>query len=444
MVVGNEIITRLQQIPVARVSGHISAIKGLLLEAKGLRLPVGQLCQIHLQQSKRTVEAEVVGFDAGYQYLMPLSTSMDGLTEGDRIIPVSRNHTMRVGNELLGRVVDALGNPLDEGALELKDQIPLHSPPVNPMARKPVDQSLSVGVRAVDSLLTLGKGQRMGLFAGSGVGKSTLLGMMTRNTKADVTVVGLIGERSREVKEFVDNVLGAQGRSKAVVVAAPGDESPVRRTRAALYCHRIAEYFRDQGKTVLLLMDSLTRFAQAHREVALAVGEAPASRGFPPSVFSKIPVLLERAGTGTGEGAITAIYTVLAESDDMNDPVVDTARSILDGHIVLSRELAERGHFPAIDLEASLSRTMPQLVPEAQLQGAQLFRRYYARYNEFKELLAIGAYQAGADTELDQAIEKRPVMERFLQQSRFETVDQQNSIKQLTDMWQPARSAVNG
>ena len=439
---GAELFKRLRTVPIARVSGQVSGVKGLLLEAKGLKLPVGQLCNIHMQDGRR-VEAEVVGFDQGCQYLMPLSSSMEGLTAGDRIMPVSRKHSMLVGDALLGRIVDALGNPLDGRPLELNEQIPLHTPSVNPMSRQAISESLDVGVRAIDGLVTLGKGQRMGLFAGSGVGKSTLLGMMTRNTQADITVVGLIGERSREVKEFVDQVLGSEGQSKAIVVAAPGDESPVRRTRAALYCHRIAEYFRDQGKTVLLLMDSLTRYAQAHREIALAVGEAPASRGFPPSVFSKIPTLLERAGTGSGSGAITAIYTVLAEGDDMNEPVVDTARSILDGHIVLSRELAERGHFPAIDLDASLSRTMLQLISKEHDFSAQHFRRHYQRYNEFKELLAIGAYQAGADPELDRAIEKRPLMERYLQQSRFETVDQKNSIKQLIDMWQPVSASAD-
>ncbi|WP_257280611.1 FliI/YscN family ATPase [Endozoicomonas sp. ISHI1] len=434
MSLSDELIQKLKSVPVAKMSGRISAIKGLLLEAKGLRLPIGQLCHINMQ-SGRQVEAEVVGFDGASQFLMPLSTTMEGLAAGDRIIPVSLNHTMPVGEELLGRVVDAMGKPLDSNVLSLSDRISIHSSPLNPMSRKPVDEPLEVGVRVIDSLLTLGKGQRVGLFAGSGVGKSTLMGMMTRNTRADVTVVGLIGERSREVKEFVDQILGMEGREKAVVVASPGDESPVRRIRAALYCHQIAEYFRDQGKTVLLLMDSLTRYAQAHREIALAVGEAPAAKGFPPSVFSKIPILLERAGTGIGEGSVTAIYTVLAEGDDMQEPVVDTARSILDGHIVLSRELAERGHFPAIDLEASISRTMSQLITEEHEKCAQAFRRYHNRYNEFRELMAIGAYKPGADTELDKAIEHRPQMERFLQQSRYEQVDLSGSIEQLINIW---------
>ncbi|WOG29085.1 FliI/YscN family ATPase [Endozoicomonas sp. 8E] len=436
MPLSDDLIEKLKTVPVAKLSGKISAIKGLLLEAQGLRLPIGQLCHINMR-SGRQVEAEVVGFDGASQFLMPLSTTMEGLAAGDRIIPVSLNHTMPVGEELLGRVVDAMGKPLDSSALTLSDRISIHSPPLNPMIRRPVDEPLEVGVRVIDSLLTLGKGQRVGLFAGSGVGKSTLMGMMTRNTRADVTVVGLIGERSREVKEFVDQILGMEGREKAVVVASPGDESPVRRIRAALYCHQIAEYFRDQGKSVLLLMDSLTRYAQAHREIALAVGEAPAAKGFPPSVFSKIPILLERAGTGTGEGSVTAIYTVLAEGDDMQEPVVDTARSILDGHIVLSRELAERGHFPAIDLEASISRTMSQLITEEHETCAQVFRRYHARYNEFRELMAIGAYKPGADPELDKAIEHRPQMERFLQQSRYEQVDLSGSVQQLINIWQP-------
>ncbi|MGB1271851.1 MAG: FliI/YscN family ATPase, partial [Endozoicomonas sp.] len=377
------------------------------------------------------------GFNDKSLFLMSLSNRIEGVSAGNRILPVSVNHQLTVGRELLGRVVDALGNPLDDRSLSLSDTASFSPPPMNPLQRTAVDQPLMVGVRAIDGLLTLGQGQRVGLFAGSGVGKSTLLGMMTRNTQADVTVVGLIGERSREVREFVDHTLGAEGLSRAVVVAAPGDESPIRRIRAALYCHRIAEYFRDQGKSVLLLMDSLSRFAQAQREVALAAGESPASRGYPPSVFSKIPLLLERAGPGVGKGSITAVYTVLADGDDMKDPVVDSARSILDGHIVLSRELAERGHYPAIDLEQSLSRVMPQVTSQRHQCSALQFRRYHARYNEFRELLAIGAYQEGADRELDRAIEQRPMMEQFLQQSRFEQVDSLHSIQQLESLWQP-------
>ena len=430
---GDNLINRLRSVPVATVTGRVASINGLLLEATGIKLPVGQLCRIR-SRSGSEFDAEVIGFDKKQSFLMSLSTHQEGISPGDLIIPAAVNKSLPIDSGLIGRVIDAMGQPLDNQPLVVNERIPALPHPINPMRRRAVDTPQYVGIRAIDGLLTLGKGQRVGLLAGSGVGKSTLLGMMTRNTQADITVVGLIGERSREVKEFVENTLGAEGLARTIVVAAPGDESPVRRIRAASYCHRIAEYFRDQGKSVLLLMDSLTRYAQAHREVALATGEAPASRGFPPSVFSKIPILLERSGTGSGNGAITAVYTVLADGDDLMDPIVDSARSVLDGHIVLSRELAEKGHYPAIDLDKSLSRVMTQVVDEHHQKNARTFRRFYARYNQFQELMAIGAYQAGADLELDRAIELRPSMEQFLQQSRFEQVNPEDSTQLLNRM----------
>lgn len=440
---GDTLINRLRCVPVATVTGKIASINGLLLEATGIKLPVGQLCRIR-SRSGEEFDAEVVGFNKNQSFLMSLSTHQDGLAPGDLIIPAAANKSIPIDSGLIGRVIDAMGQPLDNRPLVINGRIPALPQPINPMHRRAVDTPQYVGIRAIDGLLTLGQGQRVGLLAGSGVGKSTLLGMMTRNTQADVTVVGLIGERSREVKEFVENTLGAEGLARTIVVAAPGDESPVRRIRAASYCHRIAEYFRDQGKSVLLLMDSLTRYAQAHREVALAMGEAPASRGFPPSVFSKIPILLERSGTGSGNGAITAVYTVLADGDDLMDPIVDSARSVLDGHIVLSRELAEKGHYPAIDLDKSLSRVMPQVVDERHRENAGHFRRYYARYNQFQELMAIGAYQAGADLELDRAIELRPSMEQFLQQSRFEQVNPKDSTQLLNRMMSKKEVLTHG
>ncbi len=430
---GDTLINRLRSVPVATVTGRVASINGLLLEATGIKLPVGQLCRIR-SRSGSEFDAEVIGFNKKQSSLMSLSAHQDGISPGDLIIPAAANKSVPIDSGLIGRVIDAMGQPLDNQPLVVNERIPALPHPINPMHRRAVDTPQYVGIRAIDGLLTLGKGQRVGLLAGSGVGKSTLLGMMTRNTQADITVVGLIGERSREVKEFVENTLGAEGLARTIVVAAPGDESPVRRIRAASYCHRIAEYFRDQGKSVLLLMDSLTRYAQAHREVALAMGEAPASRGFPPSVFSKIPILLERSGTGSGNGAITAVYTVLADGDDLMDPIVDSARSVLDGHIVLSRELAEKGHYPAIDLDKSLSRVMTQVVDEHHQANARTFRRFYARYNQFQELMAIGAYQAGADLELDRAIELRPSMEQFLQQSRFEQVNPEDSTQLLNRM----------
>lgn len=437
------LIERLRAVSVATVTGRVASVNGLLLEATGMKLPVGQLCRIR-SRSGDELDAEVVGFNKNQTLLMSLSPHHDGVSPGDLIIPGRTSQTIAVDNGLIGRVVDAMGQPLDNSPLVVNGRIPALPQPLNPMHRNVIDRPLFVGVRAVDGLLTMGQGQRIGLLAGSGVGKSTLLGMMTRNTKADVTVVGLIGERSREVKEFVEQTIGPEGLARTVVVAAPGDESPVRRIRAAVYCHRIAEYFRDQGKSVLLLMDSLTRYAQAHREVALAMGEPPASRGFPPSVFRKIPVLLERSGPGSDAGSITAVYTVLADGDDMMDPIVDSARSVLDGHIVLNRELAEKGHFPAIDLEQSLSRVMSQVVPEPHQENVRHFRRYFSRYNQFRELMAIGAYQPGADPELDQAIELRPAMEQFLQQSRFEQVNPEDSIRQLNSILARKGAVIHG
>ncbi|WP_095210141.1 FliI/YscN family ATPase [Endozoicomonas ascidiicola] len=439
----NSMIGRLRKVPVASLTGRVAAVKGMLLEAVGVRLPVGQLCHIR-SRSGDGFEAEVVGFNDKTSLLMSLSNHQDGISPGDLIVPVPVNQGVSVDSSLVGRVVDAMGEPLDNKPLTLNERIPVLPIPLNPMNRGVVDKPLHVGIRAIDGLFTLGRGQRIGLLAGSGIGKSTLLGMMTRNTQADVTVVGLIGERSREVKEFVEHTLGSEGMKKTVVVAAPGDESPVRRIRAASYCHRIAEYFRDQGKSVLLLMDSLTRYAQAHREIALTMGEPAASRGYPPSVFSKVPNLIERSGPGAGNGSITAVYTVLADGDDLQDPIVDCARSVLDGHIVLNRELAEKGHFPAIDLEKSLSRVMPQVTFEKHGVSAQNFRRLFSRYNHFQELMAIGAYQAGADQELDKAIEMRPAMERFLQQSRFEQFDPDASIRVLETMQLTREGAASG
>ncbi|HFD87729.1 MAG TPA: FliI/YscN family ATPase, partial [Gammaproteobacteria bacterium] len=338
-----------------------------------------------------------------------------------------------VGPQLLGRVIDAHGNPLDgKGPIQKTQWQPLTAKPINPLARTPIHEPLDVGVRAINGLLTIGRGQRMGLFAGSGVGKSVLLGMMTRNTSADVTVVGLIGERGREVNEFVRDILGSEGLENAVVVAVPADNPPLQRLHGAMVATSIAEYFRDQGKDVLLLVDSLTRFAQAQREIALAIGEPPATKGYPPSVFARLPQLVERAGCSDElSGSITAIYTVLAEGDDQNDPVVDSARAVLDGHIVLSRALAESGHYPAIDIEASVSRLMNTVASPEQRLAAQSFRATYTLYQQNRDLITMGIYQSGSNPELDKAIAQYPRLTHFLRQDLYESVTFKESISAL-------------
>lgn len=421
---------RLQKIPVARVYGRLTRMKGLLLEAGGCQLATGQRCFVETQAGQR-IEAEVVGFSEKSHFLMPL-TRAEGLSPGDRVVPAANDNTIPAGDELLGRVINGLGQPIDGKPLKTREMISLHGQPINPLSRQPISEPLDVGIRSINGLLTVGMGQRMGLFAGSGVGKSVLLGMMTRNTSADITIVGMIGERGREVREFIEQTLGGQGLQKAIVVAAPADESPVMRLRAAQICHRLAEYYRDQGKNVLLLMDSLTRYAQAQREISLSIGEPPATRGYTPSVFSQIPRLLERAGNGiNGTGSVTAFYTVLMEGDDLQDPIADAARAILDGHIVLNRNLADSGLYPAVDVEASISRVMPNLVTAQQLEACRLLRTYYARYNQSRDLMAIGAYQRGSDPELDQAIEHYPSIRAYLQQDINEQISLQDGISQL-------------
>lgn len=413
------------------VEGRLTRMVGLTLEAVGFQAPVGSRCEIHAA-GRDPVEAEVVGFHDETLYLMPTG-SIRGLVPNAKVKPIRSDSLVPVGDALLGRVVDGAGKPLDgRGPLNVNGRVPLHGKAVNPLSRAPVRQHLDVGVRAINALLTVGRGQRMGLFAGSGVGKSVLLGMMTRFTEADVIVVGLIGERGREVKEFIEDILGEQGLARAVVVASPADHSPLMRLHGAMLATSIAEYFRDQGKQVLLLMDSLTRFAQAQREIALAVGEPPATKGYPPSVFSLLPQLVERAGNGDiGGGAITAIYTVLTEGDDQQDPVADAARAILDGHIVLSRQLAEAGHYPAIDVEASISRVMPQVVDAKHLQQAQQFKQVYATYRQNQDLITIGAYQAGTDRHIDEAINRYPALADMLKQGMHEAHDWDSSIQAL-------------
>lgn len=421
------------------ISGRLTKVTGLVMEAVGLKMAVGSTCVIELPNNR--IEAEVVGFSGEKIFLMP-ENDVQGLIPGARVVPLepmstpllggkqrpfrrrTTDHTrhLPVGDKLLGRVLDGAGRPLDQlGPLVAATTAPSQSRPTNPLDRAPIKDILDVGVRAINNLLTVGRGQRMGLFAGSGVGKSVLLGMMARYTSADVIVVGLIGERGREVKEFITNILGPEGMARSVVVAAPADTSPLMRLQGAAYATTIAEYFRGQGKHVLLIMDSLTRYAMAQREIALAIGEPPATKGYPPSVFAKLPQLVERAGNGTeGGGSITAFYTVLTEGDDQQDPIADSARAILDGHIVLSRRLAEQGHYPAIDIEASISRAMSSLVSEQHFTLVHHFKHLYAHYQRNHDLISVGAYVSGSDPLLDEGLALYPNMERFLKQGMFE------------------------
>lgn len=436
------------------VCGRITKLTGLVMEAVGIHLPVGSACIVPVGEHSK-VEAEVVGFDGDRLLLMPHS-NVDGIVPGAKVyaltapqvqlslngqsVPRRRasDHSrhLPVGEALLGRVLDGAGRPLDSlGPIQSHHTAPLTVRPLNPLSRAPIEEILDVGVRAINSMLTVGRGQRMGLFAGSGVGKSVLLGMMARYTDADVIVVGLIGERGREVKEFIEQILGAEGLARSVVIAAPADAPALLRLQGANYATTIAEHFRDQGKNVLLIMDSLTRFAMAQREIALAVGEPPATKGYPPSVFAKLPALVERAGNGRpGEGSITAFYTVLTEGDDQQDPIADAARAILDGHIVLNRTLAESGHYPAIDIEQSISRAMHNITSSTHQKLSRRLKQLNSRYMRSQDLINVGAYQAGSDPVLDEAIARNTQVQAFLQQDITERADVADSLQQLNQV----------
>lgn len=424
--------------------GRLTRATGLIMEAVGLALPIGTLCIVERAAGATVtkVESEVVGFKGEILYLMPLE-NVDGILPGARVYALedgavdSGGKQLPLGPGLLGRILDARGRPLDglpppgrchQGAL--------FTPQFNPLLREPIKNVLDVGVRAINGLLTVGRGQRMGLFAGSGVGKSVLLGMMARYTRADVIVVGLIGERGREVKDFIENILGREGLARSVVIAAPADVSPVLRMQGAVYATRIAEDFRDQGQNVLLIMDSLTRYAMAQREIALAIGEPPATKGYPPSVFAKLPALVERAGNGVqGGGSITAFYTVLTEGDDQQDPIADSARAILDGHVVLSRRLAESGHYPAIDIEASISRAMTELIDQQHYKKVQHFKQLLSVWQRNRDIISVGAYAAGSDSLLDKAIALYPTLEGYLQQAIHENSSYEASSEQLASIF---------
>jgi len=436
-------------------AGKLTRVAGLVLEASGLAVPVGSLCEIHAPDARpgeRPARAEVVGFSGDRAFLMP-TDELHGLSSGAMVRARStpprpprlgeprhpwrrdadRGLHLPMGDGLLGRVVDAFGHPLDRGGpLTQVSREPMARRPINAMDRDPVRTPLDTGVRAINALLTVGRGQRLGLFAGTGVGKSVLLGMMARYTKADVIVVGLIGERGREVKEFIEDILEKEGLARSVVVAAPADAPPLVRMQGAAYATAIAEYYRDRGRHVLLLMDSLTRYAQAQREIALAIGEPPATKGYPPSCFAKLPMLVERSGNALpGGGSITAFYTVLSEGDDQQDPIADAARGILDGHFVLSRELAEAGHYPALDIERSISRVMTAVAPPKHLEAARRMRQLLAKLNKARDLIQLGAYSPGADPELDLAVRLQPEMQRLLQQDMHAPATLAQSLAQL-------------
>ncbi len=420
---------KLEQFCPYRLLGKVTRIVGLTIESSGPKVQVGELCQI-----KRTddswVPAEVVGFRDDSVLLMPLGAA-DGLAPGSLVEATGRPLQVAVGKELLGRVLDGLGNVLDAGTpIAGENYYPLMADPPHPLARPRIDQVLSTGVRAIDSMLTVGIGQRLGIFAGSGVGKSTLLGMIARNSQADVNVIGLIGERGREVMEFIERDLGPEGMARSVVVVATSDQPALVRLKGAFVATAIAEYFRDQGQNVMLMVDSLTRFAMAQREVGLSIGEPPTSRGYTPSVFSLLPRLLERSGRAES-GSITAFYTVLVDGDDMNEPITDAVRGILDGHIVLSRDLANRGHYPAIDPLASISRLFTELAPGEQLEAANQARRLLAVYRENQDLINIGAYKKGVNPEIDEAIDKLPAINGVLQQVATEKGNYEQAVAAL-------------
>ena len=415
-------------------SGTLVRLVGLTLETRGIMAPLGACCEVMGKEGHR-VEAEVVGFNDKTLYLMPFTDPV-GVGPGDTVRVMSNSGQVRLGSELLGRVIDGRGMPIDGKPMpHLPDQLSLLGCPLNPMERGPIVDILDVGVKAINGALTIGRGQRIGLVAGSGVGKSVLLGMLTRFTKADIVVIGLIGERGREVQAFISESLGPEGLAKSVVVASPANVSPVLRLKATHMTHVIAEYFRDQGKNVLMLCDSLTRVAHAQREIGLAIGEPPTAKGYPPSVFALLPNLIERGGVGRhGHGSITSIYTVLAEGDDGNDPIVDIARASLDGQVMLSRRLADQAHYPAIDLNGSISRVMQSLVSADELKQSNKLRRLWSVYQQNADLVQVGAYEAGSNPELDDAIRLREQMVDFLRQDMDKGQDYAMTRNQLSHM----------
>ncbi|HEU4964243.1 MAG TPA: flagellar protein export ATPase FliI [Bacilli bacterium] len=415
-------LRQLDRVRPIRVNGKVTKVVGLTIESQGPAVKIGDVCKIEGSQGDESMLAEVVGFRENKVLLMPFN-DLGSIGPGHEVVATGDSLRIPVGPHLLGRILDGLGNPIDgKGPLVSHERTPAIQSPPNPLLRKRIEEPLSVGVRCIDSLLTVGCGQRVGLFAGSGVGKSTLLGMIARNTEADINVIALIGERGREVREFIEKDLGPEGLARSVVVVATSDQPALVRLKGAMVATAIAEYFRDQGQNVMLMMDSVTRFAMAQREVGLAVGEPPTTRGYTPSVFAMLPRLLERAGTGV-KGTITAFYTVLVDGDDMNEPIADAVRGILDGHIVLNRSLANRGHFPAIDVLASVSRVMNDLVTPEHREAANKLKRLASVYKDSEDLINIGAYTKGSNMLIDRAIQQYPAIQQYTAQGTHEPSD---------------------
>ncbi|GBF33191.1 flagellum-specific ATP synthase FliI [Desulfocucumis palustris] len=425
---------RVRNARLLKATGQVTRVIGLTVEVKGISAGVGEVCDILAPGEQVSVKAEVVGFAEDVTLMMPLG-ELKGVFPGCYVVPRGKPFSVKVGARLLGRILDGLGQPMDweEPSWDPGEEYSVHNVPPNPLARKRIEEILPTGVRAIDSLLTCGRGQRIGIFAGSGVGKSTLLGMIARYCRADVNVIALIGERGREVRDFIEGDLGEEGLSRSVVVAATSDQPALVRLKGAFVASSIAEYFRDKGKNVMLMMDSVTRFAMAQREVGLAIGEPPATKGYTPSVFALLPKLLERSGMGT-EGSITAFYTVLVDADDMNEPISDAVRGILDGHIVLSRELASRNHFPAIDVLASISRLMPEITTAEQRARAARLRDLLATYKQSEDLIKIGAYIKGSDAKIDDAINSYEDIISFLKQDMYELSDYENMLLSLEQL----------
>jgi flagellum-specific ATP synthase len=437
---------RLLQAPLSVREGRLRRVAGLIFEVEGLPMPIGHRAHV-VVTGQAGIEAECIGFNGGITYLMPIDPA-EGIAPGAAVYPMNTpvyagRHfeantsvvALPLGESLLGRVVDGYGRPLDGRGNESTDPPAKPTGQINPLDRTPIHEPLDAGVRAVNGMLTVGRGQRVGIFAGSGVGKSVMLGMLARNCVADVIVIGLVGERGREVREFVEDTLGPEAMKRAVLVVAPADASPLARTKGAWYATDVATWFRDQGHHVVLIIDSLTRFAMAQREIGLSLGEAPVSRGYPPSVFARMPELVERVGNGANpNGSITAFYTVLLEGDDIHDPVADTARGILDGHLFLSRELADSGHYPAIDIEKSISRVMPRVTSREHQMAARKFKQLYSAYMRGRDLVSMGAYAAGSDPDLDLALKMWPQIRSYLQQDSQQNVHLDDSIQSLMGM----------
>ncbi|EYE88800.1 ATP synthase [Fervidicella metallireducens AeB] len=414
-----KLMESLKSINPIKLTGKVKRVIGLTIEVEGIKAFVGEVCRIYVSEGKEIL-AEVVGFKDNTVLLMPLS-ELTGVAPGSQVEPTGKTLKVKVGSSLLGKVLDGLGRPMDFSKIQVEDEYNLDNDPPNPLFRKRIDTIMSTGIRAIDGFLTCGVGQRVGIFAGSGVGKSTLLGMIAKYCDADVNVIGLIGERGREVKDFIERDLGEEGLKKSVIVVATSDQSPLQRLKGAFTATAIAEYFRDQGKNVMLMMDSVTRFAMAQREIGLTIGEPPATKGYTPSVFAMLPRLMERSGT-SDKGSITAFYTVLVDGDDMNEPIADAARGILDGHIVLSRKIAAKNHYPAIDVLSSVSRLMSEIADDELKLKASELRDIMAIYKESEDLINIGAYQKGSNPKLDKAIEQMPLIDKFLKQATNEHV----------------------